>query len=118
MVKRVCQIIKVKPERFEEYCKVHDEVWPGVLAALEKAHFTDYSIHYDPIHSLLIANFKWTGEDWDADMEGVARDEETRRWWKMTDSMQESLVPGAKGSGEEGGWWLDLKEVFRYEGQA
>lgn len=32
--------------------------------------------------------------------------------------MQESLVPGAKGSGEEGGWWLDLKEVFRFEGKA
>lgn len=49
-------------------------------------------------------------------MEEVARDEETRRWWKMTDGMQESLIEGAMGSGEEGGWWLDLKEVFRYEG--
>lgn len=53
------------------------------LLALKKAHFTDYSIHHDPIHSLLIANFKWTGEDWDADMAEVGEDEETRRWWKM-----------------------------------
>ncbi|KAI5474208.1 rhamnose mutarotase [Pseudohyphozyma bogoriensis] len=115
--KRVCQIIRVKPERFEEYCKVHAEAWPGVLAALERAHFADYSIHHDPIHSLLIATFKYTGHDWDADMEAVAQDEETQRWWKMTDSMQESLVEGATGSGVKPGWWLDLREVFRFEGK-
>lgn len=46
----------------------------------------------------------------------VAQDEETKRWWKLTDGMQESLVEGAEGSGKEKGWWLDLKEVFRFEG--
>lgn len=104
-MKRVCQIIRVKPERFDEYCQVrryspaqrvearpparaesctgvqvHAEVWPSVLAALEKvctmfddcalrsdrtafgqAHFVDYSIHHDPIHSLLIGHFTYTG---------------------------------------------------------
>lgn len=48
-------------------------------------------------------------------MKLVAEDEETRRWWVLTDGMQESLVEGAEGSGK-GDWWLDLKEVFRFEG--
>ncbi|KAL8292801.1 hypothetical protein RQP46_001413 [Phenoliferia psychrophenolica] len=115
--KRVCQIIRVKPDRFEEYCKVHAEVWPGVLAALDRAHFTDYSIHHDPIHNLLIATFKYVGVDWDGDMEAVAADAETRRWWALTDSMQMSLVEGATKSGGPVPWWLNLQEVFRFEGK-
>ncbi|KAM0752001.1 rhamnose mutarotase [Meredithblackwellia eburnea MCA 4105] len=115
--KRVCQIIKIKPERFEEYCEIHAAVWPGVLAALEKSHIEDYSIHFDPIHSLLIANFKYTGTNWEADMAAVSADSETRRWWKLTDSMQQSLVPGATGSADSPApWWLNLQEMFRFEG--
>lgn len=30
--------------------------------------------------------------------------------------MQESLVPGAIKSGDKAGWWLNLEEVFRFEG--
>jgi hypothetical protein len=35
---RVCQVIGLKPERIEEYEKVHREVWPGVLNALRRAN--------------------------------------------------------------------------------
>lgn len=50
---------------------------------------------------------------------GVAdRIGEWRRWWQLTDSMQESLVPGATGSGQATPWWLSLDEVFRFEGKA
>ena len=34
---------------------------------------------------------------------------------KLTDKMQESLIPGAIGSGKEPGWWKPLEEVFRLE---
>ena len=39
-------------------------------------------------------------------MKGIGEDEETRRWWKLTDGMQESFVEGAEGSGREIPWWL------------
>lgn len=50
-------------------------------------------------------------------MKKVAQDEETRRWWKLTDGMQESFNEGAVGSlagSEEGGvsWWREVREVF------
>lgn len=36
-----------------------------------------------------------------------------REWWKMTDSLQESMVPGAKSSESgEPAWWKPLEEVF------
>lgn len=68
----------------------------------------------DAIAGLLIATFKYVGDDFDGDMKRAAEDEETRRWWKVTDGMQSSLVPGAKSS-EDGGWWLGCEEVFRFE---
>lgn len=80
-------------------------MWPGVLASLERAHVVDYSINYYPPLDLLIATFKYTGSDYEGDMAKVAEDPETQRWWKMTDGMQESLVPGATGSGGDIPWW-------------
>jgi hypothetical protein len=85
--------------------------------------------------SLLIANMKYTGTDYEKDMAEIAADPETKRWWAVTDSMQESLVQGATGSGQVIPWWLvsgkvqnhlilllisksqDLDEVFRFEGR-
>ncbi|KZP00787.1 rhamnose mutarotase [Calocera viscosa TUFC12733] len=123
--KRVCQVIKLRKEHEEEYKRIHASVWPSVLAALRKAHIVDYSIHFLPsppypsggeeLAGLLIATFKYVGRDWDADMRGIAEDEETRRWWWVTDGMQSSFVSGATGS-EAGEWWTDCQEVFRFEG--
>ncbi|KAI0668441.1 rhamnose mutarotase [Trametes maxima] len=114
--KRVCQVIKLKPEAEAEYKAIHANVWLGVLAALKRHNIADYSIHYYPPLQLLIANFKYVGTDYDADMRGIAADPETQRWWKVTDGMQESVVEGATGSGGEVPWWQELEEVFRFEG--
>ncbi len=89
----------------DEYKKMHADVWPGVLAALKRANITDYSIHHYPPLQLLIATFKYTGDNHDADMRKVAEDPETQRWWQLTDGMQESFVDGATGSGKEVPWW-------------
>jgi L-rhamnose mutarotase len=35
-----------------------------------------------------------------------------QEWWKMTDSYQESLVPGATSSAEGEPWWKAVDEVF------
>ncbi|WWC60117.1 uncharacterized protein I303_102681 [Kwoniella dejecticola CBS 10117] len=114
--KRICQVIRVKPERLDEYKKVHAAVWPEVLGALRKAHVVDYSIHFFEPHNLLIAHMRYIGKDFDKDMAGIADNEATKRWWKLTDGMQESFVPGATGSESGPGWWTSAEEVFRMEG--
>ncbi|ORY27490.1 rhamnose mutarotase [Naematelia encephala] len=114
--KRICQVIKVKPEALTEYKKCHGEVWPEVLAALRKAHVVDYSIHFLEPQHLLIAHMRYIGNDFEKDMEGIKESEATRRWWKMTDGMQESFIPGATGSESGPGWWTEAEEVFRMEG--
>lgn len=47
-------------------------------------------------------------------MAASAEDPETRRWWGVTDGMQESFVEGAKGSGGDVPWWMVSDVVLRY----
>lgn len=113
--RRIAQVIKLKPEHLEEYKKIHKEVWPGVLAALKRAHIEDYSIYYEEESGLLFATMKYTGTDYEADMKAIADDPETQRWWQVTDGMQQSLIAGATGSASGPGWWKTLEEVFRFD---
>ena len=63
----------------------------------------------------LFASFKYTGTDWDKDMADMQTNPKVQEWWRMTDSMQESLVPGAIGSASGPGWWMNGEEVFYAE---
>ena len=41
---RYGMVIQLKPEKIEEYKKLHQHVWPEVLAILSKYHIKNYSI--------------------------------------------------------------------------
>src|SRR5690242_19440384 len=71
------------------------------------------SIFHDPETGILFANFKYVGNDYTADMERMRQNPKVREWWRMTDGMQESLVPGARDSESgEPSWWKPVEEVF------
>lgn len=89
-----------------------------MLAALETHHIVDYSIHYYKPLGLIIANMKYNGTDYDKDMAGIAAGPATQKWWAATDSMQESLVDGATGSGKDIPWWLVRDHIFAHLGVA
>lgn len=108
-MKRIAQVIRLRPEKREEYDRLHARVWPGVLAAIERANIQNYSIWlYEPEH-LLFASFEYNGADYEKDMALLAADPETRRWWGLTDPCQEPMPD--RGEGE---WWADMREVFRH----
>jgi len=109
-VRRLAQTIKLKPEYVEEYIKIHAAVWPSVLERIAKCNIHDYSIFYDEKSGILFASFKYTGDNYEADMQQMKDDPETLRWWEVTDKMQESQDGGK--SSKEGQWWRELKEVF------
>lgn len=104
-MRRVGQVIAVRPERTDEYERLHAEPWPGVLATLKAANVRNYSIFR--YGELLFAYYEYIGEDYAADMARIAADPVTREWWKLTDAMQVPL-PGRA----EGEWWLSIPEVF------
>jgi L-rhamnose mutarotase len=43
-MKRVGFILKVKPDRLEEYKRHHEQVWPDMLQALRDAGWHNYSL--------------------------------------------------------------------------
>ncbi|XXH05829.1 hypothetical protein Hte_012267 [Hypoxylon texense] len=112
-VRRIAQIVKLKPEFIDKYKEVHASVWPEVLQQIKVCNIEDYSIYHDPGTGILFATFKYVGIDFEGDMERMRENAKVREWWAMTDGFQESVVPGAKDSASGSPpWWKELEEVF------
>jgi L-rhamnose mutarotase len=43
-VERVCFLLRVRPDRLDEYRARHREVWPEILAALRETGWSNYSL--------------------------------------------------------------------------
>ncbi len=104
-IKRIGQVIGIKPEEIEEYERIHEAIWPTVAATLKKANIQNYSIFR--YGNLLFAYMEYTGSDFEKDMALIAADPETQKWLKITAPMQ-GVVPEA-GDGE---WWHTLHQNF------
>jgi len=105
MVQRMGMVIGVKPEKLDEYKRLHAEPWPGVLDQIRRSNIRNYSIFREG--GRLFAYFEYVGDDFEADMAAMAADAETQRWWALTDAMQEPLPDREPGS-----WWKTLPEIF------
>lgn len=101
-------VIRVRPERLEEYKREHAAVWPGVLATITRCHIRNYSIfHHD---GLLFGYYEYGGSDHAADLRLMAADPETQRWWALMEPMQDPLPTRAPGD-----WWARMEEVFHLD---
>jgi L-rhamnose mutarotase len=98
-------VIGVRPEKFEEYKKLHAAVWPGVLDMIGQCNIRNYSIYHKD--GLLFGYFEYHGTDFDADMAKMAADPTTQKWWDVCKPCQEPLDTRAEGE-----WWADMEEVF------
>lgn len=104
-MKRYGQVIRVRPDRIEEYERLHAAAWPAVLAAIRAANIRNYSIYRHD--EQLFAYFEYVGDDFAADMAAMAADPDVRAWWTFTDAMQEPFPERPAGD-----WWLTIPEVF------
>ena len=101
-------VIKVKPEKLDEYKALHADPWPGVNKMIRECNIRNYSIYYRD--GYLFSYLEYTGEDFEADMQKMAADSVTREWWKLTDPCQEPVE-----SAGEGVWWADMEEVYHLD---
>ena len=95
----------IKPEKIEEYKKLHAAVWPDVLKMIQRCNISNYSIYLKD--DLLFSYFEYSGDDFEADMEKMAADPVTQRWWDVCMPCQQPLE-----TRKEGEWWADMEEVF------
>jgi L-rhamnose mutarotase len=102
---RIASVIRLRPEKEDEYRALHGAVWPSVLAALRTANVTNYSIFLRD--GLLFSYLEYTGDDYAADMARITADPETQRWWTLTDPCQQPLDTAAEGER-----WAPTEEIF------
>jgi L-rhamnose mutarotase len=104
-MKRYGMVIKVKPDKLEEYKRLHANVWPEVLKMIKECHINNYSIYFKD--DLLFSYFEYTGENYEGDMERMAADPVTQKWWDVCMPCQQPL-----DTRNEGEWWAEMEEVF------
>lgn len=109
-MKRYGSVIVLRPEKLEEYKRLHQAVWPAVLGKIKASHMQNYSIFLRQLpdaNHYLFSYFEYTGDDFDGDMKLMAADPITQEWWALCKPCQQPL-----SNAKEGEWWAGMEEVF------
>ena len=106
-MQRIGMVIGLKPEKIEEYKRLHAAVWPEVLARILACNIRNYSIFLKEPENLLFSFFEYHGADYAADMAKMAADPKTQEWWAVCMPCQAPLE-----TRKEGEWWAGMEEVF------
>jgi len=104
-MKRYGSIIKVVPEKLEEYKQLHAAAWPAVLEQIRLSNIRNYSIFYKD--GMLFSYFEYIGIHYEKDMAAMAADPVTQEWWKVCIPCQMPVE-----TRKEGEWWASMEEVF------
>jgi L-rhamnose mutarotase len=110
---RYGSVIGLRPEKLDQYRKLHAAIWPEVAKAVHEANIRNYSIYLRKLpdgNYYLFSYFEYVGHDFKADMARLAANPDVKRWWSVTDPCQSPL--GDRNSGE---WWAGMKEVFHQD---
>lgn len=103
-MQRVCFLLKVRPDRIEEYRERHQAVWPDMLGALREAGWRNYSLFLRE-DGLLVGYLETA--DFEAARAAMARTGVNTRW-------QEEMAPYFEdGRPDEG--LLSLGEIFHLD---
>ena len=106
-VKRVGMVIKLKPECIDEYKAVHSDSNAGVRDLLREANMHNFSIFLIQLEDgnwYEFGYYEYTGKDFEADMEKLAKHPRNIEWLKVCDPMQIPL------EGYEG--WAEMEQVY------
>ena len=76
-MERVCFLLRVRPDRLEEYKQRHRSVWPDMLDALRSTGWRNYSLFLDA-DGLLVGYLET--EDFEAALAGMEATEVNARW--------------------------------------
>ena len=104
---RVGMVVKIKPEFIDEYKKLHADDNPGVRDLLVQANMRNFSIfllQLDDGNWYEFGYYEYTGDDFEADMEKLAKHPRNIEWLEICDPMQIPL------EGYEG--WAEMEQVY------
>jgi L-rhamnose mutarotase len=103
-------LIGIRPEKIDEYRRLHAAVWPAVLEQIERSNISNYTIYLREPENILFSHFEYHGDNFEADMAAMARDPQTQRWWALCSPCQAPLQSGAPSE-----HWASMQEVFHFD---
>lgn len=104
---RIAMVIRLRPEKREEYLSLHADSNPGVRDLLRKYHMRNFSIFLRKLadgNEYLFGHYEYTGDDYDRDMANLAEEPRNVAWLAKCDPCQEPL------SGESG--WAMMDQIY------
>jgi L-rhamnose mutarotase len=104
---RICFLLKVWPERLEEYKRRHESVWPEMLDALRSTGWHNYSLFLRP-DGLLVGYLEST--DFAQSVAAMKTHPVNAKWQAEMAPFFEAL----EGAGPDDGLML-LEEVFHLD---
>ena len=103
MPQRAAFVLRVRPDRIDEYVAAHADVWPEMLDAIRRAGIRNYTIFRDG--NRMFGYFE--ADDLDAAGRYMAEQDVSRRWQDAMAELLEERVPDAGPP--------PLAEVFRLD---
>ena len=103
MTQRTAFVLRVRPDKIEEYVDAHRAVWPEMLDALRGARIRNYTIFRDGTQ--MFGYFE--ADDLQAAAQYLAQQEVSTRWQDAMADLLEQRVPDQGPPA--------LEEVFRLE---
>jgi L-rhamnose mutarotase len=103
MTQRTAFVLRVRPDKLDEYVEAHRNVWPEMLAALRDAGIRNYTIFR---HGNEMFGY-FESDDLEAASAHMAKQEVNTRWQDAMADLLEERVPGAGPAA--------LEEIFRLE---
>jgi L-rhamnose mutarotase len=102
---RKASVMTVYPDKYEEYEKRHDELWPEMKAALKEHGAHNYSIFLEKSTGKLFAYLEVEDEKKYAE---IAKTEICQKWWDYMEPLMETNEDNSPVS-------VDLEEVFHLD---
>ncbi len=106
-MKRVGFLLKVKPDKIEEYKKHHEAVWPEMLAALSRQGWHNYSLFIR--EDGLLFGYVEVAESFQTSQKGMETEAINETWQKFMEPYFESMT----GRPDEN--MMPLVEVFHLD---
>jgi len=106
-VKRVGMVIKVKPEKLDQYLALHADSVEGVRDLLIKYNLRNFSIFMTQLEDSNYYEFgyyEYWGDDFEADMKMLNAEPRNKAWLELCDPMQIPL----KGENS----WKEMKRIY------
>ena len=108
MIRRIGEMIKIRPEGLEEYKRYNANPLPGVNEMIKECNIKNYSIYQRGDY--MFAYYEYDGDDFEADMAKMAADPATQHWWSLVKPLMEPLEDR-----KEGEFWSGMEEVYHLD---